>query len=110
MINHDVLRLDISMDDAFVMHILQGRNDLLTVVCCFFFRKAYLGSEFLEKTLGTIFQNEVDILGIMEKSIHLQNVRVIHVHLKLDLPEDLVDHICFFYFSFAHHLQSIQTM
>lgn len=97
------------MDNAFIMHILQGGNDLLAIIGCFFFRKSDFGSEFFEKALRTVLKNEVDIFGIVEKSIHLQDIRMIHVHLKFYLPKDLIDHIRLFYFGLAHHLQSIQA-
>ena len=66
--------------------------------------EGYLQSEVLEEALRAVLEDEVDVLGIVEEAVELEHVGVVHVHLQLDLPEDLILHLCLLYLGLVHHL------
>ena len=66
--------------------------------------EGYLESEVLEEALGAVLKDKVDVLGVIEEAVELEDVGVAHVHLQLDLPEDLILHLCLFYLGLVHHL------
>ena len=43
MLDHDVFRLDVAVDDVLVVHVLEGRDHLLAVVGGFLFGELGLG-------------------------------------------------------------------
>lgn len=95
------------MDDALVVHVLQRRSHLLSVVGRLFLGKPSFCSEVSEKTLGAVFENKVYIFGVMEEAVHFEDVGVVHIRLKFDLPKHLVHHVRFLDLTLAHNLQSI---
>lgn len=66
--------------------------------------EGYLQSEVLEEALRAVLEDEVDVLGVVEEAVELEHVGVVHVHLQLDLPEDLILHLCLLYLGLVHHL------
>ena len=66
--------------------------------------EGYLQSEVLEEALRAVLEDEVDVLGVIEEAVELEHVGVVHVHLQLDLPEDLILHLRLLYLGLVHHL------
>lgn len=64
----------------------------------------YLESEILEEALGAVLEDEVDVLGVVEEAVELEDVGVAHVHLQFDLPEYLILHFRLSDLCLAHHL------
>ena len=64
----------------------------------------YLQSEVLEEALRAVLEDEVDVLCVVEEAVELEHIGVVHVHLQLDLPEDLILHLCLLYLGLVHHL------
>ncbi len=54
--------------------------------------------------MRAVLEDEVDVLGVVEEAVELEHVGVVHVHLQLDLPEDLILHLCLLYLGLVHHL------
>ncbi len=107
MLDHDVLGLDVPVDDALVVHVFEGSDDLLAVVGCLLLCKFDLSPEVPEQALGTVLEDEVDIFVVVEDPVEFEDVRVVHVRLEFYLPEDLVHHVGLLYLRFAHHLQRV---
>jgi hypothetical protein len=57
------------MDNALIVHVFQGRNDLFAVVCSFLLRKLDFWSEIFEQTLWTVLENQINIFVVIEKTI-----------------------------------------
>ena len=66
--------------------------------------EGYLQSEVLEEALRAVLEDEVDVLCVVEEAVELEHIGVVHVHLQLDLPEDLILHLGLLYLGLVHHL------
>lgn len=89
----EILRLDITMHDVFLVEILEGLNHLADVVGTPFLSKVLvrLVLELLvEFTFGTVLQDQVNPFFIIEEAIHLENVLVSQMALDFNLSSQLV--------------------
>jgi hypothetical protein len=63
--------------------------------------------ELSEKTLVAVFQDKVNVFSVMEKTVKFQDVWMVHVHLELDLLQNLVFHFGLFNFGLVHNFDRI---
>ena len=82
---HNVLWLQVSVDDIFIMHVPEPLDNLFSVVGHLLLRKACLASEIFEQTLLSQLKHQIDIELIMEITVHLQNIGMLHVGLQFNL-------------------------
>ena len=79
------------MNNVLRVDVLKGLNDLEDVACSDDFRVVPLCLEvFVEFSLRTILQNQVDLVLIEEEPVQLHDMRVLQVTLDLDFPSELV--------------------
>jgi hypothetical protein len=64
-----VLRFEISVDNVFLMHVLESISDLLYDGGCFFFRQFSFLLDLLKTAVREGFQNEVDVLLVVEVTV-----------------------------------------
>ena len=86
------------MNDALCMDVLQGLDDLIDIACCLFLGvvAAWLRLEvFVEFSLGTVLQNEIDLVLVIEEAVQLHDVGVLQVALNLNLASQLVMNVVF---------------
>lgn len=63
--------------------------------------------EFPKQTLVTVFQNEIDVFGVVEEPVESEHVGVRHEHLQLYLLENLLLHLGLFDLGLVHHLYGV---
>lgn len=77
------------MDDVLLMHVFQPVGDLLHDGCCFFFGQLSLLLDLLQTAVGEGFQDEVDVLFIVEVAVERSKMSVVEVGLDLYLPQNV---------------------
>ena len=77
------------MNDILRVYVLEGLTYLKDVLCRFLLRVVVvrLGFEvFVELSVRAVFQNEVDLVVVIEEAVELHDVLVAQMALYLDLP------------------------
>ena len=91
-----ILRLYVPMDDILLMHVCQRLAQLQYIIGGPFLSESsfWLLFEFLEEfTAWSVFQDEVDLVFIVEKAMHFEDVFVLQMCLDLDFSPELVLHV-----------------
>ena len=57
------------MDYALIVHILEGGYHLFPVVCSLFLRKTHFRPKITEEALGTVLEDKVYVLRVIEKTV-----------------------------------------
>ena len=95
---YDVLWFDISMDDSITVkkrnsfkYISQNLYYLLVL------KLFSLLNEFKQMISWAVLHNEIHIISILKQAIKFNNVRMVEIHLNLNLPHKRSLKIFFFY-------------
>ena len=78
------------MDDRLLMHVLEAHAHLLDDRSCFFLWQFLLLLDLLEAAVGKRFDDEVEILLVMEAAEQGSQVGVVEIGLDLDFPQNVV--------------------
>jgi hypothetical protein len=90
---HDVFGLDISMDNSVSMKLFYSRADLSHKPGSFNFRHGLTSLKLLiELSSKGHLKDDVDMLLIIEATVHLDYVRVVEIHLDLDFSCKLINY------------------
>lgn len=98
------------MDNSILVHIDDGLRNLLYLNCSLAF-----GQFFLFLQLGVkcaflhVFQDQVDVLGVVEDSVDLKDVLMFQVGLKLHFEDELIDHHVIFQHFLRYLLQRVEA-
>lgn len=93
----DVFWFDIAMDDSQRVDFVDSFTDLLDNRCNFCLCHWFGSLELMEELSScSDFQNDVDMGFIIEISVHFDDVRVVEVHLDLQLSDELLDDVLVF--------------
>ena len=87
---HDVLWLDIAMQNRMVMHFLDPQTDLFESIDGLGLGKLLLLLDEVEDVASFhVFHDDVEVGGVVEETIEFDDVRVIQEHLYLYLVDEL---------------------
>lgn len=93
------------MDDVVAMQVADSTNHLSEVERGEVLLKIVLLADLLEETsIRGQFQQQVNLVGIVEESVHLEYVGMVGVELYLDFLHELGLHACCPYLCLADHL------
>ena len=88
-LDDDVLRLEIPMNDAMTMDVANSLKDVAEDRYDLRLLQLLGLLDHLEQVAaGTVFHNEVDVLLIVEETVQLDDVWVVEVHLDLYLADE----------------------
>ena len=94
------------MDDLFLVHVGECLNELFGHAGGFFLAH---GNSILknikQRALILVLHDEIDVLGVWENSVKLDDVSVLKVELDFELSEDVLFIFAVFDFGFIHDFQ-----
>ena len=86
----DILRLEVSVNDLVLVHVVQGLAHLLYQVPRHLFRYLpFFAEKVVQLTGVTQLKHQVYVAFIGEEGVHLDDVGVVEETLYLDLPNEL---------------------
>jgi hypothetical protein len=78
LVDKNVLRLKIAVDDALEMQVLQGEDDLSGVeLASVFLKAAFVGKMVKELTAVYKVHDQVEVLTVLERKVELHYKRVV---------------------------------
>ena len=78
----DIFRFDVAVDDPAAMELLDSSTDLLHQSCSLDLVHGFSPFEFfVELAAGCEFQDDAEMLLVVEAAVHLDDVGVIQKHL-----------------------------
>lgn len=83
------------MDDALLVHVLQSIANLLDNCSCFFLRQFPLLLDLLQTAIWQSFDDEIQVLLIMEVPKQSSDIGLVQVGLDLNFPQNVVFHLHF---------------
>ena len=105
----DILWLDVSMYHTLPVQIRQSLRDLVDYIGCVSFREPFAlpAVHFIvDAPVRCVLHYQVDVLLVVEKTIHRQNVPMQSVATDLDFSLDLLLHTVFDQLFFEENFQS----
>lgn len=93
------------MDDVVAVQVADAADHLSEVEGGEVLLEVVLLADLLEEAaVGGQFQQQVDLVGVVEEAVHLEDVGVVGVELDLDLLHQLRLHACRTHLRLADHL------
>ena len=105
MVQEQVFRLKVSVDDSQLVDILDARNYLLVHFAGFFFLEPSVLDDVLKQlTSRTVFHDQVEIIVVLNHLVQLHHVRVSHLFQNRYFSVYAVDVRLVFYFVLLENL------
>ena len=92
-----ILRFDVPMNNPISMQLLHSRTNLLHVTCRLDLSHRLTSLQLLiQLTVQSHLQHNVDMILVVETSIHLDYVWMTQEHLDLHLADELIHYLLLF--------------
>ena len=105
--HYDIFRLDIPMYHPTSMQFLHRRTYLFHQPCHFNLRHRFASFQLLvQLTTHTDLHYDIDVLLVIEKTVHFYDVWMVQKDLDLDLTDELLYYLLLYQHCLLDHLQS----
>ncbi len=103
---HNILRLDVPVNDTQRMNLVHSVADLFHQECHFCLRELLgLFQEMVQLSSCTHFQNYVNVLVVIEVTVQFDDVGVVQKHLDLQFADELLGDLLLYQQALLDHFQ-----
>ena len=97
-VNENVLRLQIPVDNVRLVQVAEGKGDLCSVKLCLFLREALLFRQVFEQ-FATLHElhDKVDAVGLLKDVVHTDDERMVHLVQNQLLNLERLDRLVLYY-------------